>query len=133
MALPRAAAVRDVYADPAARQVLRAARVTRIDVMTFDQTFDHVDAYHGSRLVFTTDVARSGTVVASVDLKRSSPAFGSDIANSPLVIGLLAATFVLMTAVWPLVRVGNLDVALTLGFVGSVRPTTILIHCRSCW
>ena len=120
LALPRDAAVHDLYADPGARQALRAGRVTRIDVLTFDQTFDHVDAYHGSRLVFTTDIARNGAVVASADLRSSSPAFGSDIANSPWVIGLLAATFVLMTAVWPLVRVENLDVALTLGFVGSV-------------
>lgn len=120
LAMTRAAALHALYADAGIRRELETGRVTRIDVMRFDASLDHIAVYQGSRLILTTLVSRTGSVVASVDLRRTSPAWGSGIANSAWVIGLLAATFALMTAVWPLARLENLDVALLLAFVGSV-------------
>jgi hypothetical protein len=138
LALSRATAIRELLTDRAASAVLGHGRITHFDVLALDNHYDHVDAYDGARIVFTADVSAKGTVVAAADLHGKINAFGSGIAAEPAVLALLAATFVLMTAVWPLMRLQNLDVLASAGFVASVvlyndvLPTPFAITSYAC-
>ncbi len=138
LALPRAAAVRDIEADGPSRALLGHGRVTAFNVLALDAHYDHVDVYDGARIVFSADVSVKGTVVAAADLRGKSDAFGSGIAAEPAVLLLLALTFVLMTAVWPLPRLQNLDVLVSAGFVASIAlyndllPTPFVTMSYAC-
>jgi hypothetical protein len=120
LAVPREAAVAALRADPGWRQHLAHANVTRIQVMPLDPHYDELIVYDGLRMIYQADVSVRGTVVAATDLRGSKPAFGSEIANDPWVLGLLSVVFVLATAVWPLWRLRNLDVLVAVSLVSSV-------------
>ena len=127
LALGRAPAATAFRADPQIRSVLARTTVTRIQVLPGDASNDQVFAYDGGRLVATGEVSRSGVVSGQQDLSRSSFAFGANVANDPLVLALLSAMFVLVTAVWPLRRVRNLDVVLA---TALVAPLVLFNHWR---
>ncbi len=120
LALPPGQAVAALRADQAWRAHLSGARVTRVQVMPLDSRYDQLIVYDGLRMIYQADVSSRGTVVGVTDLRGSKSAFGSAIANDPGVLALLSLTFVLVTAVWPLWRLRNLDVLVAVSLVASV-------------
>lgn len=120
LAVPRATALARVRADPATRTLLARQRVTRTDVLPVDDRLDQVFAYDGARLVLSADVSRSGVVSSVEDVGAARFAFGANIANDPRVLALLCLVFALVTAVWPLRRIRNLDVLASAGLVASL-------------
>lgn len=120
LALTPDRAISAMRADPAAGRILAQTRITRIQVLAMDRSYDQVVVYSGPRIVYLADVRVNGTVLATADLRHSSAAFGSGIANDPLVLALLCVVFVAMTAVWPLWRLRNLDVLVATSLVSSV-------------
>jgi hypothetical protein len=133
LALPRAAAVRALRNDAGVRSALHGARPGRIDVMAFDARLDYADVVVRGRVALTAEVARDGTVVGVSPQRPGRSGFGSDIANSPWVLALLAVAFALMTAVVPLRRRENADALLALAFSASVvlydaqRPAAFML------
>lgn len=119
LAVPRPQAIAALRADPGARKLLAGARVSRIAITPFDAHSDEAVGYAGLRAVWHAGVAGDGTVSGVQDLRAGS-AFGSAIANDPRVLGLLCAVFILMTGVWPLGRLRNLDVVIAASLVSSV-------------
>jgi hypothetical protein len=110
LALPRARAVAAVERSPATAALLKRAPWTRVDVVAIDGRTDSVWFYDGPRLRLAAIVAASGNVEAVDDPAHQRFAYGSSVVNEPRVLALLAVLFVVMTAVWPLWRVRNLDV-----------------------
>jgi hypothetical protein len=76
--------------------------------------------YRGATLVQSYGVTAAGTISFDVAYRAHPWAFGSPVANSTRVIALLAIVFMLMTGVWPLTRLRNLDVLVALSTTGSV-------------
>ncbi len=113
LAVPKQVALEHVLADPGARSMLAGVHWTRLAPAAIDGHHELLGFYRGPRLVATVDVAFDGHVLVldRSDLARSSYAYGSDIANDVRVLLGLCAVFVIMTGVWPLWRIRNLDVA----------------------
>jgi Glycosyltransferase family 87 len=134
-AVPKSVALHFVLNAPATAKMLASVHWTRADVAPLDRRDELLDFYRGSRLVATITVGWAGHVVVLnvTDLKQQGSAYGSNIANDGSVLGMLAAVFVLMTAVWPLWRMRNLDVlavvSLTLSVVlyNAGRLTTMVL------
>jgi hypothetical protein len=123
LAVPRAIAVRHVLADPSAARMLAATHWQRSDVTPIDGHYEVLGFYRGSRLVATIGVRRfQGSVLVEdeTDLSRQRFAFGSNIANDVRVLAMLSVVFILMTAVWPLWRLRNLDVLVAASSVLSI-------------
>lgn len=94
---------------------------TRVEVLAIDSSHDSVWFYDGARVRVSAIVAANGRVEYAIDVAHLPFAFGSNIANAPVVLALLSVVFVLMTAVWPLWRLRNLDVlAMTAGTASIV-------------
>jgi hypothetical protein len=100
--------------------MLRGLRWSRVDVASLDSTDVAVRFSAGPRLVLDAVVATGGTVRFAAGGKRLRYAYGSAIANNPRVLALLCVVFVLMTAVWPVWRLRNLDVAVALSTVCAI-------------
>ncbi len=120
LAVPAGRARALAYADPGVRALLRSLGSRRLVVMALDNHWDQVFAYRGDQAVFTADVSVHGLVGGASKLVGPGSAFGSATAHTPLVLALLATVFVLMTAVWPLWRLRNLDVLVAVGLVAAV-------------
>lgn len=110
LALSRARAIASVEHSPATRPLLSHAHWTQVRVVAVDATHDSVWFYDGPRLRVAAIVAADGQVQYESDAATQGFAYGSNIANSAAVLGLLSIVFVVMTAVWPLWRLRNLDV-----------------------
>lgn len=120
-AIPRARAISIVERSPLTSRMLAGVHWNRAQVLAIDSTHDSVWFFDGPRLRVAAIVAQPGVVQYDSDAAERSVAYGSPIANDPLVLGLLSVAFVLMTAVWPLWRLRNLDVlALTLSTASIV-------------
>jgi hypothetical protein len=104
-----------------ARHPAHDARVIPLDVTTQRVTF-----FDGPRVVLDVAVGEHGEVVASEEHVPGVPASGATLANSPWVLALLSALFLLATLVVPLRRWRNLD-ALALA---SLTLTIPLINAR---
>jgi hypothetical protein len=120
--VPRSVALHYVLADRPVAQMLARARWDRSDLTPMDRGHEMLGFYRGPRLVATVIVGFSGHVVILdiEDLTTQTYAYGSNIANDGRVLALLAAVFVLMTAVWPVRRIRNLDVLVAASFAVSV-------------
>lgn len=116
----RAAALADLRRDPATAGILRRIRFTVVQVSAIDRQHEAVWLLDGSRLELTAVVTPRGSVPYSAVPARNRYAYGSNIANDWRVLALMTLVFVLMTAVWPLRRVRNLDVLVAAGTVASV-------------
>jgi hypothetical protein len=128
LAVPRVQAIAAVEHTRRTRYMLAHDHWTRVEVLAIDRTHDSVWFYDGARLRATAIVAASGRVEYAIDVARLPFAFGSNIANAPLVLCLLSAVFVLMTGVWPLWRVRNLDaLAMTAGTASIVLLNETLV------
>jgi Glycosyltransferase family 87 len=99
---------------------LRNLRWDRIELSAVDRDHEAVWLSEGSTLVFAAIVRRSGQVPDHVLRSRFSYAYGSNIANDIRVLALLALVFLLMTAVWPLRRIRNLDALAATGTMAAV-------------
>jgi hypothetical protein len=123
-AMSRVAAERALRHDPQTAPVVAQAHWSRADVVAIDAGSVHVSLLRGNRLVFSAAVRTDGTVQAWVDARTRVP-YGSMIAYRPLLLLGLAAIFILMTAVAPLARIRNLDVAAT---VALTLPMVLKQH-----
>lgn len=110
LAIPRARAIASVGKSPLTRPLLKGIHWTQAKVVAIDGSHDSVWFYDGPRLRLSAIVGAGGTVQYESDTATQGYAYGSNIANSPVVLALLSIVFVLMTAVWPLGRLRNLDV-----------------------
>jgi hypothetical protein len=121
-ALPvaRAAAVHRALTDPSSAPTLSRLRFTRTDVTPVDGRYELVGFYDGPRLVATVGVSGRGAVLDTLDLTREKYTYGSGIAHDIRMLILLCAVFVLMTAVWPLWRLRNLDVLAAVSSAASI-------------
>jgi len=120
LAVPRKTAVADIQSDPTAKPILKPGTFTRIVVLREDAIADQVLVYQGPRLIYRALVNTHGQVGAGTDMRKQGASAGSDIAKNPLVLGMLAALFVLMSGVWPLWRMRNLDVLAVSALTGTV-------------
>ena len=120
-AIPRARAISIVERSSLTAPMLSRAHWDRVEVMAIDATHDSLWFFDGPRLRVAAIVALPGVVQYDSNTAGKQVAYGSTIANDPLVLGLLSVVFVLMTAVWPLRRLRNLDVlALTVSTASIV-------------
>lgn len=108
--IPRARALTIVERSPLTKRLLSGLHWNRVTVQPIDSSHDSVWFYRGPRLLVSAIVDAGGSVEYDSDAARQHVAYGSNIANNPLVLGLLTVVFALMSAVWPLWRVRNLDV-----------------------
>jgi hypothetical protein len=122
LAVPRATAVHAVLADSALHRTLGGLGWTRVDVTPMDGHYEEVDFYRGARMVEMVTLGRTsrGLFMDGTDLAAEKYAYGSNIANDGRVLSGLAVVFLLMTAVWPLWRLRNLDCLVAAGTALSV-------------
>jgi hypothetical protein len=122
LAVPRAVAVHAVLADHGLDRMLARDHWQRVAVTPVDDHYEELAFYRGARTVATVTVGRSarGLFLDATDLSRQKYAYGSNIANDPRVLGGLALVFILMTAVWPLWRLRNLDALVAAGTALSI-------------
>ncbi|HTX29771.1 MAG TPA: glycosyltransferase family 87 protein [Solirubrobacteraceae bacterium] len=122
LAVPRAAAIHAVLDNSALQKTLGGLGWNRVAVAPMDGRYEEVDFYRGGRMVEEVTLARTsrGLVLDATDLATQRYAYGSDIANDGRVLAGLAILFVLMTAVWPLWRLRNLDCLVAAGTALSV-------------
>ncbi|HKG02493.1 MAG TPA: glycosyltransferase 87 family protein [Conexibacter sp.] len=119
--LERSAALRAVLADARAGPALaRGERWTNVRVGAVDDTTTRVTFFHGARLVAEVAVTPRGTVERFSDVRGRDAPYGAPIAHRPLVVVIAALAFLLATAVVPLRRIRNLDVAALLALVVPV-------------
>lgn len=118
----RAAALHAVQSDPLVSRMLARTRWQRFEATAVDIHTEELGFYRGSRIVATITLGRTrrGLYLDATDLTREPYAYGSNIANDVRVLGGLALVFFLMTAVWPLWRLRNLDAAIAAGTALSV-------------
>jgi hypothetical protein len=118
--LPPTRAIASVERSPVTRRLLAQVHWNRVQVVPIDSRNDSVWFYDGPRLRVAAIVTASGTVQYEAVPAAKKFAYGSNIANNVLVLGLLSAVFVLMTAVWPLWRLRNLDVLATTASTATI-------------
>jgi len=121
-AIPKPVALRMVMADPAIAKMLATLHWERSDVTPMDHHYELLGFYRGGRMLATITVGANGghTFLDAVDLTKQHYAYGSNIANNVWMLALLSAVFILMTAVWPLWRLRNLDVLVAASTVSAV-------------
>jgi Glycosyltransferase family 87 len=122
LAVPKPIALRQVLRDPGTARMLASVHWDRVGVTPMDRRYEILEFYRGPRLVASVTAGWSGRVVilATTDGAKQSYVYGSNIANDPRVLALLSIVFVLMTAVWPLWRLRNLDVLVATSTVLAV-------------
>lgn len=122
IAVPKAIALRHAQADPGTRSMLARVHWSRLDVTAVDSHYEMLGFYRGPRLVATVDERLDGRVIVldHTNLTHTRYVYGSDIANEVRVLLGLCVVFVLMSAVWPLRRIRNLDVAVAASFAVSI-------------
>jgi hypothetical protein len=120
VALSSWAATRDAVRDPQTAATLRTKPWTRVTVSPVDGRLARVAFYGGPRIIAEVAVRADGTVEQAVDYTRLRVPYGDWLAYQLAVMLGLAAAFVLVTAVTPLRRIRNLDVAAAVSLVAPV-------------
>ncbi len=122
VAVPERQALAHVWANPRAHAMLAPLHWTRVQLIPLDRHNETLCFYRGSQLVATVDVGFDHRVVVldQEDLAGATFAYGSAIANDLRMLIGLSVVFVLMTAVWPLRRLRNLDVAVVASSAASI-------------
>jgi hypothetical protein len=127
---PRAALARPVAVQAALRATRqasgwKAAHWDHVTVGAVDTSLTRVAFWEGGQIVGEVALHPDGTP-DQVQLYAGRPVpFGSELAYQPAVLVLLAALFVLATAVLPLARLRNFDV---LAALSLVAPVVLLSH-----
>src|SRR4051812_23754583 len=120
------AAITAAQRDPEVSRYLKRVDFTRAESIPLDRTLRRVTFFDGPRVVLDTAVAPDGTVRFRQEHRADVAESGSPVANSPLLLALLTALFVLSTAVLPLARLRNLDLLVMTSFVAVV----LLLNAR---
>jgi len=116
--LPRAAALHAVLANPKATHALSLDRHwTSVRVGAVDATTTRVSFFDGPRLAAEVAVSPGGHVERFVLVRGLRAPYGAPLTHRPLVIVVGCLAFLLATAVVPLRRIRNLDVAALLALV----------------
>lgn len=118
--LPPATAIRAARADPLIHRFLRGAHVDQARAEPVDSAAERVTFLSGGRVVAEAEVDRRGVVSHPVDFRTMQVPYGNRLAYQPPLLAGLAGLFVLMTAVAPLRRLRNLDVAAALSLVAPM-------------
>jgi glycosyl transferase family 87 len=109
-------ALRAALADSKLRQVVEGEGYTRYRVSTVDDELTRISFFDGPRVVLEAAMDERGQVVTRSNyLARSR--YGTELANSPLVLALLTGLFLLATLSVPLRSMRNLDALALAGFV----------------
>ena len=117
--LSAAAATAAARADVDDRSFLADHPTTSARVIPLDGSLQRVTFFDGPHVVLDAAVDERGRVVAAeVHVPGTDP--GGGLANSPWFLVLLGACFVLATAVVPIRRMRNLDVAALLAATGVI-------------
>lgn len=121
-AIPEGTALRVVLSGSSVERMLARTHWQRVELTPMDSHYEELAFYRGSRMVAGVTVGRDshGLFVDATDLTRENYAYGSNIANDPRVLVGLGLLFVLMTAVWPLWRLRNLDALVAAGTAVSI-------------
>jgi hypothetical protein len=120
IALPRAKAVAAVMRDGQAARDLRRSGWDDATADALDGRLERVSFYAHGRIVFEAAVDRSGTVAHAYQFAGQAVPYGNPLAFEPSVLIGLGVLFALMTAVAPVRRMRNLDVAALLSFLAPV-------------
>ena len=118
--LPKAAVVAHLRSDPATAKIVAKLHFDKVAITDIDRRYEAVWLFHGPRLLLTVVMNRNGHVAYEAINSATSYAYGSNIANDWRVLLLLSVVFILMTGVWPLRRMRNLDVLVAAGTVAGV-------------
>lgn len=119
--LPRAVALRAVRDSARAMRVLRVGpRWTSARVSPVEATTTRVTLFRGPQVVAEAAVSARGDVVRFADYRGAPVAYGVPLLQRPLALLIAALAFLLATAVVPLRRTRNLDVAALLALVAPV-------------
>jgi hypothetical protein len=124
--LPAHSAIAAARANGGDRQFLAHNPTTGVRVIPLDSRLQRVTFFDGPQVVLDAAVGEHGEVLATEQHVAGAPASGAVLANSPWILGLLSAVFLLAVAVTPLWRIRNLD-ALVLA---SLTLTVPLINAR---
>jgi hypothetical protein len=120
--LSRAVAARRVLASPGVAEALRRTHWQRTTLTPVDSRHELLGFFRGPRMVGVAILGVNGrrlTIDVS-NLTHQRYAYGSDTANDVRLLAVLSIVFVLMTAVWPVWRLRNLDVLVTASLVLSI-------------
>jgi hypothetical protein len=107
--LSATAAVAAARANQGDREFLAQHPASGARVIPLDSKLQRVTFFDGERVVLDAAVGEHGEVVATEMHVAGTPASGAALANSPFILALLSAVFLLATAVMPLWRLRNLD------------------------
>jgi hypothetical protein len=120
--LAAGAALHHVMGNPSTASMLRLTHWRRMTLTPVDNRHELLGFFRGSRMVAVVIVGqgRHGLSFDASDLTREKYAYGSNIANDPRLLTILSVVFVLMTAVWPVWRIRNLDALACTSLVLSV-------------
>ncbi|HEX4805033.1 MAG TPA: hypothetical protein VFU94_03950 [Conexibacter sp.] len=119
--LPRAVALRAVLDSPRTMRVLgRGQRWTSARVGAVDATTTRVTLFRGPRIVAEVAVSARGRVERFIDFRGMPVSYGVPLLQRPLALLIAALAFLLATAVVPLRRLRNLDVAALLALVAPL-------------
>jgi hypothetical protein len=114
------AAVRTAMSNPGLRGALSGTHWDRVTVSPVDDRIERVSFFGGGRILAEVSVARGGKVLQVGAFARQRVPYGNWLAYQPAVLIGLSALFVLSTAVAPLRRMRNLDVAAALTLLAPV-------------
>jgi hypothetical protein len=146
--VPRATAIADAESHSHVAAQLAAERSIHIVVTPLDSRQEVLWFYRGPKLIQSYGVTASGAIGFAVEYRGHPWAYGSPIANSTSMLALLAVLFALMTGVWPILRLRNLDVLVALSTTLSVvllnaetpeaqmlatAPALLYLACRCAW
>jgi hypothetical protein len=123
--LPRAKAVAVALRSPRVQSVFRRVHWDRVEVDAVDRQLERLTFFQGSQSVAEVAVKPNHSVAEVLDFKVLAVPYGDWIAYEPAVLILLAALFVLVTAVGPWRRIRNLDVLMALTLLA---PVVLLQH-----
>jgi len=120
LAVPRAQAITDAVSDARSQPALAGVHWDSVTVGPVDGQLDRVSFFEHDRVVSEIAVRRDGQIVQGANFQRMAIPYGNWLAYEPGVLVGLAALFILVTAVVPLRRVRNVDVAAALSLLASV-------------
>jgi hypothetical protein len=126
LVLSKRAAVQAALRDRPTARLLASVHWNRVEATAMDRHYEILGFYRGGRMVASVTVAynRRPIVHDFQNLTTKPYMYGANIANDPRVLALLCLVFVLVTGVWPLWRVRNLDVLA----IASLTLTVILFN-----
>src|SRR4051812_36095822 len=104
-------AVQAVLDDASLRKYLSGAGFTRERVTPIDDRLVRVSFFDGRRIVLDAAVAPDGRVANEILYRPGYVRAGGEVAQRPLMLGLLLALFMLAAASMPLRSMRNVDVA----------------------